>query len=151
MAIVVGSVPLPEVELVETDGEPLDSAWHRDAINLLVELVRSHLRGRKDYFVGGNMFIYFSLVQARNRDFRGPDFFYVSGVRHDPHRKYWVVWEEDGRYPDVIVELMSSSTATEDLTSKKSIYERTFRTPDYFCYDHEKETLQGWRLDPKTY
>jgi hypothetical protein len=33
-------------------------------------------RERQDYFVGGNMFIYYSRRQVRNRDFRGPDFFW---------------------------------------------------------------------------
>jgi len=28
----------------------------------------------------------------------------------------WVVWKEGGRYPDVIVELMSPSTAKIDVT-----------------------------------
>ena len=29
---------------------------------------------------------------------------------------------------------------------KKEVYERTFRTPEYFIYDPDTETLQGWRL-----
>src|SRR2546423_15190948 len=76
--------PLPDVELIETDGEPLESEWHRMAMNLLIEVVRYHLRQRNDFYVGGNMFIYFSTMQARNRDLRGPDFFFVQGVNHGP-------------------------------------------------------------------
>ena len=62
-----------------------------------------------------------------------------------------VVWEEDGRVPDAIVELMSPSTAAEDLGRKKELYERTFRTPDYFAYDPDGDTLYGWRLLAQSY
>ena len=59
------------------------------------------------------------------------------------------MWEEDGRYPDVIVELMSPSTAGIDTGIKKGIYERVFRTRDYFVFDpFNSNSLQGWRLDP---
>jgi Uma2 family endonuclease len=147
MSLALDTPPLPDVVLAETDGEPWDSAWHRDEINLLVEQVRSHHGERRDYFVGGNMFVYFSLDQVRKkRTFRGPDFFYVEGVAWNPLRPYYVVWDEDGRYPNVIIELLSPSTATEDRTTKKDVYERTFRTPEYFCYDPETGVLDGWRL-----
>jgi len=42
-----------------------------------------------------------------NRDFRGPDFSVALDVAGDLERQGWVVWEEEGRYSDVIVELMS--------------------------------------------
>lgn len=137
---------LPNVKLLDNDGVPLESSWHRDEINLLVEQVRFRFRERKDYYVGGNMFIYFDLEQARNRNFRGPDFFFVDGVNSEPLRPYWVVWEEGGKYPDVIIELLSPSTAVEDRTTKKGVYERIFKTSDYFCYDPDSQELEGWQL-----
>jgi Uma2 family endonuclease len=149
MAIIIEppEVPLlPDVELLETDGEPLESDWHRLEINLLIEVVKLHERDQTDYYVGGNMFIYFSEEQARNHDFRGPDFFFVRRVKSEPLRKYWAVWLEGGRYPDAIIELLSSSTAVLDRTVKKDVYEKTFRTPSYFCYDPATKQLQGWRL-----
>jgi hypothetical protein len=94
------------------------------------------------------MFIYYSSEQARNRDFRGPDFFAVLDVDGTRERQGWVVWEENGRYPDVIVELLSDSTAEVDKGTKKNIYERVFKTPDYFVFDpFEPNSLQGWHLD----
>ena len=104
-------------------------------MNLLIELVIFHNQGRKDYFVGGNMFIYFSKEQARDQEFRGPDFFYVADVPLNPSRAYWVVWEEGGKYPDVIIELSSPTTAAEDQGVKKDVYEQIFRTHEYFIYD----------------
>lgn len=143
--------PWPQVQLVESDGEPMDSPWHRDAMNLLIEQVRWHLRARQDYFVGGNMFIYFNIEQARNRDFRGPDFFYVDEARPNEHRLWWAVWDEGGKYPDVIVELLSPTTAVEDRTTKKQVYEGTFKTNDYFLYEPSTRQLEGWRLVDKRY
>jgi Uma2 family endonuclease len=142
-------VALPNVQLVETDDVPLESHWHVLQIHLLLELVAYGLRDRNDYYAGGNMFIYFSEEQARNRDYRGPDFFYVDGASRLPLRPYWAVWQEGGRYPDVIIELLSPKTAVEDRTTKKALYERTFRTFEYFCYDPETEQLEGWRLGPR--
>ena len=142
----VTEIPLPNVELIESDGEPLETLWHLAAISLLMDSIHFHLRDRTNYFVGGNMFFYFSQTQARNRDYRGPDFFYVDEVDGRRRRDYWAVWDEDGRYPDVIVELLSPSTAVVDRTVKKELYERTFRTPEYFCYDPATETFEGWRL-----
>src|SRR5205807_1802885 len=63
-----------------TDGEALESPWHWAAIVLLVDSVRSYLRGRTDFFAGGNMFFYYSEEQARNREYRGPDFFFGFGA-----------------------------------------------------------------------
>jgi Uma2 family endonuclease len=142
---------LPKVELLETDGVPMESAWHRLAMTLLLEVVSFHFRHRDDYFAGGNMFIYYSEEQARTRSYRGPDFFYVNGVPRTPLRRYWVVWQEGGRYPDVIIELLSPSTREEDLTTKRDLYERTFRTHEYFCYDPPTQALMGWRLRNRRY
>jgi Uma2 family endonuclease len=142
-------VALPSVQLVETDGVPLESHWHVLQISLLIELLAYWFRDREDYYAGGNMFIYFSEEQARNREYRGPDFFYVDGASRLPMRPYWAVWQEGGRYPDLIIELLSPTTAVEDRTTKKALYERTFRTAEYFCYDPQTDQLEGWRLGPR--
>lgn len=135
-----------KAQLVETDGEPMDSPWHRDAVGLLIEIIAWHLRGRTNFYVGGNMFIYFSMEQTRGRKFRGPDFFFADDVDGTRQREYWWVFEEEGRLPNVIVELLSPTTAKEDRTTKKDVYEQTFRTPEYYCYDPYTKKLEGWRL-----
>ncbi len=61
-------------------------------------------------------------------------------------RKSWVVWREQGKYPDVIVEILSDSTANIDRNKKKILYQNTFRTPNYFWFDPESLELQGFRL-----
>ena len=131
---------------METDGEPLESPWHRAAINLLIDVIVWLLHGRTDYFVGGNMFLYFSNQQTRRHQYRGPDFFFVKDVDGTRERLYWWIFEEDGRFPDVIIELLSPTTAKEDRTTKKDLYEKTFRTQEYYCYDPDTKQLEGWRL-----
>ncbi|MBI4616188.1 MAG: Uma2 family endonuclease [Planctomycetes bacterium] len=159
-------------DLIYDDGEPMDSPWHRSNMNLLIESTHEKFMGRTDFYTGGNMFVYYSLRQARaiqeeeeaergwvergglesgeprpkKTTFRGPDYFCVVGVDGLRERDAWVVWEEDGRYPDLIVELLSESTKREDLGPKKDLYERTFRTLEYLCYDPKKDELLGWRL-----
>ncbi len=137
----------PPTDLIFDDGEPMESNRHRLAMNVLIRSVYAILAEREDYFVGGNMSIYYSSEQAKNRDFKGPDMFVVLDVDGTRSRQGWVVWQEEGRYPDVIIELMSSSTANTDLTTKKAIYERTFKTANYFVYDpFNPASLQGWHL-----
>ena len=138
-------------DLPEEDGIPLESPWHRAQINLLIDILVNAWRDRTDYYVGGNMFIYFSREQVLNRDYRGPDFFVVKDVDGTVDRRSWIVWEEGGRYPDLIIELLSPSTAERDKSVKKQLYEQTFRTPEYFCYDPYNRELLGWRLGGGSY
>ena len=137
---------MPDVDLPYEDGEPLESNWHRLQINLLGDVLRQHWPECTDFFAGGNMFVYYSLEQARNRDYKGPDFFVVLGVDGVRPRHSWIVWQEQGRYPDVIVELLSPTTMSEDLGPKKDLYERVFKTADYFCVNPDDWSLRGWRL-----
>lgn len=138
----------PPTDLIFDDGEPLESNRHRIAMNVLIDSVLQAFQDRDNFFVGGNMFVYYSRNQAMNRDFRGPDFFVVLDVDGSRSRQGWVVWEEEGRYPDVIIELLSESTARSDKTIKKDLYEKTFHTLDYFVYDpFDPTSLQGWHLN----
>jgi Uma2 family endonuclease len=140
--------PPPPDDLIFDDGEPLESNRHRIAMNVLIDSVLQAFQDRDNFFAGGNMFVYYSRQQVMNQDFRGPDFFVVLDVDGSRERQGWVVWEEDGRYPDVIVELMSPSTARTDKTTKKDLYEKTFHTLDYFIYDpFDPTSLQGWHLN----
>ncbi len=134
------------VYLDDSDGEPLETNWHVDAFLALIEGIFSHRAGRTDFYCAGNMFIYFNAQQARNKDYRGPDFFLVNDVPLNPIRDYWVVWKENGRFPNLVVELMSKSTRDTDLTTKFDIYEKTFTdTREYVAYDPMTDELFAWR------
>ncbi len=138
-------------DLPEEDGVPLESNWHRIQINLLVDLTHQLWPTVTNYFAGGNMFLYFSTRQLLTHDYRGPDFFVVKDIAPKPDRRSWKIWEEDGRFPDVIVELLSPATVNRDLTTKKELYERTFKTAEYFAYDPDTRRLYGWRLGERGY
>ncbi|NJR63272.1 MAG: Uma2 family endonuclease, partial [Cyanobacteria bacterium CRU_2_1] len=53
---------------------------------------------------------------------------------------------EEGKYPNVIVEILSQTTASVDRGLKKQIYQETFRTPDYYWFEPESLELQGFHL-----
>ena len=144
-------INLPTFNLPTEDGIPLETNWHRIQMNLLIDILFYYWRDRTDYFMGGNMFIYYSANQVRNEDYRGPDFFLVKDVDGSYDRDSWIIWEEDGRYPNLIIELASPSTINTDLNFKKHLYEKTFRTPEYFCYDPKEKKLLGWRLSNNQY
>ncbi|MEA5487691.1 Uma2 family endonuclease [Pseudanabaena sp. CCNP1317] len=66
-------------------------------------------------------------------------------------RNSWVVWEEDGRYPDLIIELLSDSTANVDRTIKRNLYAERFHTPEYFYFSPDTLEFAGFRLDINQY
>ena len=146
----LGPVPsFNTLNLPTDDGEPLESNWHLAEIYALIHSMLWHWRDRKDYFAGGNMFVYFDPNHAKDRNFRGPDFFLVKDVPWGD-RVCWITWKE-GRVPNLIVELMSPTTKTVDLTTKRDIYEQILQTPEYVAYDPTTRELFAWRLRSGVY
>ncbi len=153
-------------QLPEEDGRLMETRRHHCQMDLLIHSLHHAWRDRQDFWVGGNQFVYYSEEQARAvirevkaergeappppkgfRAYRGPDFFVVRGVDGSYSRQKWVVWQEGGRYPDLIVELLSPSTRSKDLGEKKRLYEQVFRTSEYFVWDpFDPGQFQGWRL-----
>ena len=143
-------LPPTQDELPYDDGMPMESERHVLQMQLLMETLRLWWAERQDFYVGGNMFVYFSLEQVRNKDFRGPDVFVVLGVPRR-ERKSWVIWEE-GKAPDVVIELLSGSTAERDKTEKKQIYQNQLRVPEYFWFDpFNPEDWAGFTLQNGVY
>jgi Uma2 family endonuclease len=151
--------PLP-FELIVSDGKPLEDSLHLVQMSLLTHLIGRAMaeQGRTRFFTAANTFVYYSVEQAQEvfrevtqnlpeRAFRGPDIYFVDDV--DPRdRSHWVAWEEDGRLPDVIFELLSPSTRRKDRTEKKDLYARIFGTAEYYLYDWKRRKLEGNRLAP---
>ncbi|NES25804.1 MAG: Uma2 family endonuclease [Symploca sp. SIO3E6] len=135
---------------LESNEPPLESDLHRDQIDLLIRLLRWYWQQRHNFYVSGNVTIYYSPQQRKSEDFRGPDFFVVLNTENKP-RKSWVVWEENGQYPNIIIELLSDSTAQTDRKLKKQIYQDIFRTPEYFWFDPQSQEFKGFELLRGTY
>ena len=143
-------LPPTQAELPYDDGIPMETARHKAQMDLLIDALIPWLEQREDGYVGGNMFVYYSLAQVRNKDFKGPDFFAVLGVPKG-ERKSWVVWEEE-KAPDVVIELLSESTAEADKNEKKRIYQNRMRVPDYFWYDpFNPDDLAGFSIQQGNY
>ena len=136
---------MPDAKLLLSDEPEMESSLHSDQLMLLVACLDWLWRDRQNYFIGANLTIYFSRQQLKNRDFRGPDFFLVKEVQKTP-RPSWVVWEEDGQYPNLIIELLSDSTASTDRSLKKQLYQDRFRTPEYFWFSPNTLEFEGFRL-----
>ncbi|MCY7382437.1 MAG: Uma2 family endonuclease [Microcoleus sp.] len=141
---------MPDASQLESDEPEMESSLHYIQLALLVACLEWQWRGRNDFFIGANLTVYYSQQQLRNRDFRGPDFFLIASTEKRPRRS-WVVWEEDGKYPDIIIELLSSSTARVDRNAKKILYQNRFRTPEYFWFDPEDLEFSGFRLIGQEY
>lgn len=142
-----GGKSLPgQDELPSDDGEPMETSFHHAQGNLLIESLAFAWNDRRDFCVAGNMFVYFSEHQIKRNDFRGPDVFVVPGTERKP-RKSWVLWEEGGKVPDVVIEVTSESPKAVDRGEKMRLYSSVWRTPYYFIFDPETDQLEGYRLD----
>jgi Uma2 family endonuclease len=145
-----------------SDEPPLETDLHRRQIDLLIRLLEYWWRDgqrpapkgyRDNFYISGNLTVYYSATQTKKRDFRGPDVFIVlDAEKHD--RRSWTIWEEDGKYPNVVIELLSESTATVDdlrsvvdhRTTKKKLYQNVWRLPEYYWFDPESLEFKGFRL-----
>jgi Uma2 family endonuclease len=136
---------MPDARQLYSDEPEMESSLHYMQLLLLVTCLEWLWRDQTNFFIGANLTIYFSRQQLRNRDFRGPDFFLVKQTDKRP-RNSWVVWEENGKYPDLIIELLSDSTANVDRGLKKALYQDHFRTPEYFWFAPDSQEFEGFRL-----
>ncbi|MGB3295313.1 MAG: Uma2 family endonuclease [Phormidesmis sp.] len=141
---------MPNATYLESDEPEMESSLHYAQLALLVACLEWLWRGRDDFFIGANLTVYFSREQLKTKDFRGPDFFVVKDTeRRD--RRSWVTWEEGGKYPDMIIELLSDSTARVDRNFKKDLYQNRFRTPEYFWFSPETMEFEGYQLVNQRY
>jgi Uma2 family endonuclease len=138
----------PEIEYPESDGKPMaESDVHRMLLMDVVQRLDARYAGMPDVYVSGNLLVYYQegnpyLVLA-------PDGFVAFGVPKR-RRKTYKVWEEGGRFPEVVFEFTSKSTEREDLRDKFKVYQELWRVKEYFLFDPEEEYLEpsllGYRM-----
>jgi len=133
-----------------SDEPPLETYRHLKQIILLLTSLERLWQDRQDFFAGANLSIYYSTRQRKSEDVRGPDLFVVLDTERK-ERKSWVVWAEDGKYPNFILEILSDSTAKTDRGLKKQLYQDIFRTPDYFWFDPYTLEFAGFQLSYRQY
>jgi len=143
----MNAIPLQrDVYYPESDGQPMaETDLHRDEMFDLIQALKRRYRDVPDVYVSGNLFFYY--VKGDPRAVVAPDVFLVRGVEKRSRRTY-KLWEE-GRVPSLVIELTSDSTRDEDLSKKKSCYER-LGVEEYFLHDPYQDyldpALQGFRL-----
>lgn len=133
----------PQVPVLEPHHfmtEPMESEHHLLALMLFYTLMREQLAGRSDVFVGADLACYFSELEVKNKDFRAPDGIVVLDVP-PRERQGWVVWQEGGRYPDLVIEHMSPSTRAVDLGKKLATYRNVWFVREYYAFDLESGEL----------
>jgi Uma2 family endonuclease len=140
----IDEIKCPPTDL-ESDEPELESDLHREQIDLLIRLLKYYWRDRQDVYITGNLTVYFNEQQLKNRDFRRPDVFVVMDAEKRD-RKSWVLWGEGGKYPNLVIELLSSSTAKVDRGKKKQLYQDVWRLPNYFWFDPYSLEFAGFKL-----
>ena len=141
------AIPLQrDVYYPDSDGKPMaETDLHREEMYDLIKALDRRYREAPDVYVSGNLFLYY--VKGDPRAVVAPDVFLVKGVPKKSRRVY-KLWEE-GRPPSLVIELTSDSSRDEDLSKKKSCYER-LGVEEYFLHDPYQDylnpPLQGFRL-----
>ncbi len=129
---------------------PMESDEHRDQLDLLIACLRWWWRNRSDVYISGNTTIFYDPNQKITGSSKGPDFYVVQGVDPRPRRS-WMVWKENFKYPDLIIELLSDSTSGKDRNSKKEVYQTCFQTPEYYLFHPQTLKFEGYRLEGGVY
>jgi Uma2 family endonuclease len=131
--------PLDGRQLAETD-------LHRDLMLDLILSLEDHFSNDPQVYISGNLPFYY--VEGDKRKQVCPDVFVVRGVEKR-RRESYLVWEE-GRGPEVVIELTSQTTRKEDTGAKFRLYASELRVPEYFLFDPNGEYLEpplsGYRL-----
>jgi len=140
----IDEIQIPPTNLY-SDEPQLETDFHRRQIDLLIRLLEYFWRDRHDFYISGNLTVYYNQKQLKSRDFAGPDIFMVLGTEKRDRRS-WVVWDEDGKYPNVVIELLSNSTAKVDRGAKKQLYQDIWRVPNYFWFHPETLEFAGFHL-----
>jgi Uma2 family endonuclease len=123
-----------------------ETDFHRKLLNELVDTLDDWFAADPNIYVSGNLLLFYE--EGNKRRHLAPDVFVVIGIPKRDRLNY-LLWEE-GRGPNVVIELTSSSTRREDTRQKLELYRDVLRVPEYFLFDpfgdYLHPPLQGYRL-----
>lgn len=143
---------LDAVDYPTSDGRPMgETDDHRQLIFDLIETLKARYAGDPLVYVSGNLLVFY--VPDDRLSHLSPDVFVVRGVSKH-HRERYLIWEE-GKAPEVVIEVTSKSTKDEDLNHKFWLYRDQLKVKEYFLFDPHEEyldpPLQGYRLQAGEY
>lgn len=136
---------IQQIDYPESDGKPMgETDLHRRWMIRIYDLLQYRYRGQRVY-IGSDLLVYYE--QGQPTRFVVPDDFVVFDC--DPgDRRVFKTWEEN-RVPDVVFEVTSRGTSSQDIVDKPKIYEQ-IGVSEYFLYDpngkYLRPPLQGFRL-----
>lgn len=141
-----------EARLPESDGKPMaETDLHRNVMVYVIEALEERFRAEHDVYVSGNIFLYY---RDEDHEFKSisPDVLLVKGVEKKQRRIYNM--EVERKTPELVFEMTSPSTKTEDLGNKRFIY-ASLGVKEYYLFDPYGETLRpalrGFRLENGDY
>jgi Uma2 family endonuclease len=135
---------LPEIEYPSSDGEPVaETPIHRQVMFELISMLDAFYEAESDVYVSGNMMMYY--VEGNSDKSISPDVFVTLGIPKLPEREIYQIWRE-GKGPDVVFELTSSSTMRFDLRRKMDLYRDVLRVREYILFDPRERSLAGTNL-----
>ncbi len=124
---------------------------HRNQMIALLNALEEYYRPDSGIYVTGNILVHYC-DEAGEWKFLAPDVIVVQGVEKKDRGSY--VIEDEGKTPDLIIELVSPSSKVEDLGNKRVIY-AGWRVKEYFLFDPTGELfsgpLRGFRLQGNDY
>jgi Uma2 family endonuclease len=139
----VASAP-PEIEYPESDGEPMaETPVHRKIMSDLIWMLSAQFEDDLRAYVSGNMMMYY--IEGNTDRSVSPDVFVTFGIPKRPERLTYKLWVE-GKGPDVVIEVTSSSTARIDQRRKFDLYRDILKVREYFMFDPREKTLAGVSL-----
>jgi Uma2 family endonuclease len=119
---------------------------HRDLMVDLIQTLQARYAADPMVYVSGNLLLFYE--EGNRRKHVSPDVFLVRGVAKRLRDNY-LAWEE-GKGPDLVIEITSSSTRSEDVKKKMTLYRDTLHVPEYFLFDPRQDyltpSMQGYRL-----
>jgi Uma2 family endonuclease len=122
-----------------------ESDFQADPLTYLRAALKDYFQTQADVYVSGNLLIYYQ--EGHSELSVAPDVFVTFDVPNHQRNSY-KVWEE-GKAPDVVIEVTSRSTRKKDEEEKPTLY-RQLGIQEYFQYDPKgeylKPALKGRRL-----
>jgi Uma2 family endonuclease len=119
---------------------------HRILMTVLIQTLEAYYASNPRVYVSGNLLIFYE--RGNRRRHVSPDVFVVKGIPKHPRDNY-LLWQE-GKGPDMVIELTSRTTREEDLETKYELYQERLEVKEYFLFDPREEyldpALEGYRL-----
>ncbi len=137
-----------KIDYPTSDGKPIaETDLHRRDMVDLIETLEDRFADDPRVYVTGNLLLFYE--EGNKRKHVSPDVFVACGVPKLPLRDYYLLWNEN-KGPDVVIEITSKTTRSEDQKKKRTLYRDVLKVPEYFQFDptedYLKPPLQGHRL-----